>query len=236
VSALLRFTNKFPAIFTAASAAPPHRYGGASTAVVRPPLGIIRALVVAVFCVVQCLSEPPPLAAEPKLKGGLAPQTAPAPKRSQIADLPIPVQEMRDAILIAVASGDIEELRTPIEWNELRPEFGIPRDQDPIEYWRKTSKDGAGWEILAILGNLLDDAPAKLPIGPDLENNDVFVWPYLSELPPNTLSPSQEVELFRIMPPDVAASMRTSKHWTWYRLAIAADGTWHIFSKPSKKR
>ncbi len=234
MSALLRFTTKFPAIFTAASAALPNRYAGASTAVVRPPLGIIRALVVALFFVVQCLSTPSPLAAEPKLKGGPAQQTA--PKRSQIADLPIPVQEMRDAILIAVASGDIEELRTPIEWNELRPEFGIPPDQDPIEYWRKTSKDGAGREILAILGNLLADAPAKLPIGPDLENNDVFVWPYLSELPPNTLSPYQKVELFRIMPPDVAANIRTSKHWTWYRLAIAADGTWHIFSKPSKKR
>ena len=72
MSALLRFTTKFPAIFKAASAAPPHRYGGASTAVVRPPLGIMRALVVTLFCVVQCLSEPPPLAADPKLCRRLA--------------------------------------------------------------------------------------------------------------------------------------------------------------------
>jgi hypothetical protein len=237
VSALLRFTSKLSATPPTTSAVPPHRTKHAYMPRTQPRAGAIRALVVTLICVVHGLGGLQPLAAEPRLKGDRTAQTSSAPtlKRSPIADLPIPVQEMRDAILIAVASGDIEELRLPIEWNELRPEFGIPRDKDPIKYWRKSSKDGSGREILAILGNLLADAPARLPIGPDLENNDVFVWPYLSELPPNKLSPSQEVELFRIVPPEEAAKMRTGKKWTWYRLAIAADGTWHIFSKPSSE-
>lgn len=238
MSALLRFKTKLSATLTTASAVPPHRTKHAYMPSARPQAGAIRALVVTLICVVHGLGGPQSLAAEPRLKGSKTAHTysAQTPKRSSIADLPIPVQEMRDAILIAVASGDIEELRTPIEWNELLPEFGIPRDKDPIAYWRKTSNDGSGREILAILGSLLADAPASLPIGPDLENNDVFVWPYLSELPLNELSPSQEDELFRIMPHEEAAKMLTGEKWTWYRLAIAADGTWHIFSKPSNGR
>lgn len=151
--------------------------------------------------------------------------------RVALDDLPIPVQEMRDAILIATTSGDIEDLRTAIEWNELPPEFGFDGGLDPIEQFRKLSKDGSGREFLAILANLLSQAPAQLPIGPDHENNGVLVWPYISELDPQKLSPAQQVELYRLMP--VAEAQEVMKHpkWTWYRLAIAADGTWHIFSK-----
>lgn len=155
----------------------------------------------------------------------------PAVRRLALEDLPIPVQEMRDAILIAVASGDIEELRIALEWNELPPELGMPKDTDPIEQFRKISKDGEGREILAILGDLLAEAPAQLPIGPDPENSSVFVWPYLSELPPKSLTPSQLVDLYRLMPVPEAAKLIERDKWTWYRLAIAADGTWHIFSK-----
>ncbi len=237
MSASLRFKTKLSDTPSPKGAVPPFRTAIAFIRLAKPLASIIGALVVTLIWLVHGLGEPPSLAAEPNLADSKTARTstAPALKRSPIADLPIPVQEMRDAILIAVASGDIEELRTPIEWNELRPEFGIPRDKDPIAHWRNTSKDGAGREILAILGNLLASDPARLPIGPDLENNDVFVWPYISELPPNKLTPSQEVELFRIMPSEVAAKMRKGEQWTWYRLAIAADGTWHIFSKPSVK-
>ncbi len=235
MSASLRFKSKLSATPSPKGAVPPHRTKNAFIQLAGPGVGAMSALVVTLLCVVHGSAGPQPAAAEPGLGKSTTIRNSSQPtfKRSSIADLPIPVQEMRDAILIAVASGDIEELRTPIEWNELRPEFGIPRDKDPIAHWRNTSKDGAGREILAILGNLLASAPARLPIGPDLENNDVFVWPYISELPPNKLSPSQEVELFRIMPPEEAAKMRTGEKWTWYRLAIAADGTWHIFSKSS---
>ncbi len=153
------------------------------------------------------------------------------PPRQPIAELPIPVLEMRDAILAAVHHGAIEELRTAIDWNELPPEFGLERATDPIEAWRKQSKDGEGFEILAILGELLAEPPAKLPLGRDLENNDVFVWPYLAEIKPSKLTPAQRVELFQLVPADAAAAMLKSDTWNWYRLVIAADGTWHLFSK-----
>ncbi|MCH9808656.1 MAG: hypothetical protein K0U74_13070 [Alphaproteobacteria bacterium] len=199
-------------------------------------------MVVALISLVYCLPPVIPSALAQSHAPALeAPQSAQGKKntaksiaRTPLDDLPIPVQEMRDAILNAALRGDIEELRGPIEWNELRPEFAIPRDADPIAHWRKQSSDGHGRDILAILANLLASAPARLPLGADLENNDVFVWPYLSEISPGKLTPAQHVELLRIAPSAEVASMIARDKWTWYRLVIAADGTWHIFSKGSQ--
>ena len=151
--------------------------------------------------------------------------------RVPIDKLPAPVREMRQAILDAVSQGDIEELRTALEWNELRPELGIARNEDPIQAWRKISHDGKGLEILAILAELLNTNPARLPIGRDFENNHVFVWPYISELELEKLTPAQEIELYRLVPPETAKKIVKTGKWTWYRLAIGADGTWHVFAK-----
>ncbi len=149
----------------------------------------------------------------------------------QNSKLPPPVLEMRQAILDAIADGNIEDMRTVLEWNELRPELGIKRDQDAIQTWREISSDGKGLEILAILAELLETTPARLPIGRDFENNHVYVWPYISELETDKLTPPQEIELYRLVPPQTAKSIVKSGKWTWYRLAIGADGTWHVFAK-----
>jgi hypothetical protein len=130
-----------------------------------------------------------------------------------------------------VHSGLIEDLREAIEWNELRPDFGEKAGTDPIAHLKAVSGDGAGRETLAVLGEILALAPARLAIGRDAENSAVYVWPYLAEIPLATLTPAQEVDLFRLMPPQAAKAMREKKKWTWWRLAIGADGTWHTFRK-----
>ncbi len=156
-------------------------------------------------------------------------QSQPIPLR--LEDLPLPVREMRDLILSAVNSGDINELRHALEWNELRPDLGIDRDTDAIEHFREVSTDGNGTEILAHLGDILSTPPAVLPVGPDLENNDVFVWPYLAEKQLKSLSPTDLVDLYRIVPAAEAKQIVASGKWSWYRLVIGADGTWHAFVK-----
>lgn len=193
-----------------------------------------RALVIMLMSLVQSL---PPVAnavaGQPAAKEAATPPAVSQAAITRVAlqDLPIPVQEMRDAILIATQSGNIDDLRTAIDWNELPPEFGFAHDLDPIAQFRKLSSDGTGREFLAILANLLSEPPAQLPIGPDHENNGVFVWPYLSELPPQKLTPAQQVDLYRLLPADEAAAVMKRDKWTWYRLAIGSDGTWHVFSK-----
>jgi hypothetical protein len=138
---------------------------------------------------------------------------------------------MRNAILAAVHAGSIDELKIAIEWNEMPPEFGDAPTSDPIGYWKKTSSDGAGREILAVLANILSMEPARLPIGRDAENNAVYVWPYLAELPLDKLTPAQEVDLYRLMPVADAKAVREDKKWRWWRLSIGADGTWLTFMK-----
>jgi len=70
-----------------------------------------------------------------------------------------------------------------------------------------------------------------LPLGADLENNRVYVWPYFAELSLRSLSPAQEVELLRLVPPAAAREMKAKSKYSHWRLAIGADGSWHAFRK-----
>jgi hypothetical protein len=153
------------------------------------------------------------------------------PARVPTKPLPAPVEEMREALLAAAHSGRIEELRVPLDWNELKPDVAATAIDDPIAFWRKTSGDGEGREILAVLANILEMRPAELPLGKDLENNTVYVWPYLAEAKLDALTPAEQVDLLRLVSPDKAKAMREAKKWTWWRLSIGADGTWHSFRK-----
>jgi len=178
----------------------------------------------------------------PALEGRMGPDLPPAAtlaKRVATAraaktnekPLPGPVEEMRHAILAAAQSGRIEDLTVPLDWNELRPDIAATPVDDPIAYWKRTSGDGQGREILAVLANILQMPPAELPLGKDLENNIIYVWPYLAESELDKLTPSQEVDLLRLVSPEEARTMRDKKKWSWWRLTIGADGTWHSFRK-----
>lgn len=145
--------------------------------------------------------------------------------------LPTPVVEMRDAILAAARSGRIEEMQSAIALNELKPEFDAAPVPDPIAFWRKISGDGEGREVLADAINILEMPFAVVPFGKDIENNRIFVWPYLAETAIDKLTPPQEVDLLRIVSPDDAKTMKEKKKYTGWRIAIGADGTWHSFRK-----
>lgn len=145
-----------------------------------------------------------------------------------VTRLPEKVQAMRDAILAAAISGDIEGLRIPLEWNELKPEIDGAQDADPVKIWRDASSDGQGREILAILHSVLDAGYTVLNAG---KSNELYVWPAYAELALDTLSPADEVQLYRLIPAAQVKIMREKGQWSWYRLAIGRDGTWHSFKK-----
>ena len=159
------------------------------------------------------------------------PPKPPAQLTAKEKPLPGPVEEMRQAILAAALSGRIEELRVPLDWNEMKPDVTPNLNDDPITFWKKTSGDGEGREVLAALANMLQMRPAAVPLGKDPENNLIYVWPYLAEAKLDALSPPEEVDLLRLVSPEAAKSMREKKKWTWWRLTIGADGTWHSFRK-----
>lgn len=138
---------------------------------------------------------------------------------------------MYEAILSAVHSGRIEDLKLAYELGELRADLGDVPVSDPVAHWKALSADGEGREILAIVADLFAIGPAAVRRGKDPENNAVYVWPYLAELPLDTLSPAQQVDLLRIVPAQDAKAMRAGKTYTGWRLTIGADGLWHAFHK-----
>jgi hypothetical protein len=156
----------------------------------------------------------------------------PAPRiRYGSEGLPSPVLDMREAMLSAVKSGRIEDLRQAWDLNELKPDLGTSSVGDPIAYWKQVSGDGEGREVLAALAEILEAGYVTLPLGRDVENNKVYIWPYFAEVPLDKLSPGQEVELLRLVSPATLEAMRAAGKYTHWRLSIGADGTWHSFRR-----
>jgi hypothetical protein len=145
--------------------------------------------------------------------------------------LPVHVRELRESMLSAVQSGDIGELRHLYEASDIKPDLGIPPAADPVAHWKSVSGDGQGREVLAALSLILEAGYVVLPLGRDLENNGLYIWPYFAEVPLDKLTPAQEVELLRLVPPAAAKAMREKGKYTHWRLAIGADGSWHSFKK-----
>lgn len=143
--------------------------------------------------------------------------------------LPAPVAAMRAAILDAVRSGVIEEMREPIEMSEIKPEFGPEVDTDPIAYWKGLSPDGEGREVLAVLASILEMGWARRPVSDPSKGRAMYVWPYLAELPPQAWSAEQQADLERMMPQAAAEATRRSGRYRYWSLGIAEDGTWHFF-------
>jgi hypothetical protein len=138
---------------------------------------------------------------------------------------------MREAIVSAAQTGRLEELRTALDWNELKPDVATVPVPDPIAYWRSISTDGEGRDILAALLNLFETTPAAIPAGRDLENNRIFVWPGFADRPLASLTPPELVELHRLVAAADAKSMLSTGRYTGWRLAIGADGVWHSFRR-----
>ena len=197
-----------------------------------------RLFLLAQFALVQCFGfASPVLAQAPVVKSDSARKRQPALATGPVVRydterLPGPVQDMREAILGAVRSGRIDELRHAWELNELKPDLGIaPAPGDPIAHWKRISGDGEGREILAALGEILEAGYVVLPLGRDLENNKIYVWPYLAEVALDKLNPAQEVEALRLVAPTALQEMRSTGKYTHWRIAIGADGTWHSFRR-----
>jgi hypothetical protein len=193
------------------------------------------------LCLAVFLLAPLLLVHYPEAVRGQSPQPKPRPGQQRAAPapqvhyatetLPQPVRELRDTLTEAIQSGKIEDLRYAYDLNDIKPDLGLPAGADPVAHWRKISGDGEGREVLAALSLLLEAGYVALPLGADPENNRLYIWPYFAEVPLGTLSPAQEVELLRLVPPAKAREMKATGKYTHWRLAIGADGSWHSFRK-----
>lgn len=141
--------------------------------------------------------------------------------------LPAEVERVRQAILQAAASGDIDAMRVPVEMNEIPPVISPEKSGDPIAYWRKVSGDGEGREILAAFIQLFRTGFVRQGQG---TNEEIYIWPYFAEMPLGQLTPAQEVELLTLVPPERFKAMKQAGKYDGYRIGITHDGRWHYFT------
>lgn len=156
--------------------------------------------------------------------------SAPAPKPDVFYDpglLPEPVRAMRDKILEAALSGDLDKLKVVIQTNEMPPAFSFGEDKgDPIAAMKEQSNDGEGREVMAILAEVLEAGYVHVDKGTPQE---MYLWPYFAQYPINELTPSQTIELFKIVTSYEYNEMKEFGAYNFYRVGIGPDGTWHFF-------
>jgi hypothetical protein len=139
--------------------------------------------------------------------------------------LPDPVKRMLGQIAGAAESGDIEAMRIVFESNELKPMVATSFVDDPIAFWKKASADGTGRDVLAAMLNVLSTGYVRAGQG----KNEIFIWPYFAATDLAKLTPAQEVELYRIVPPALAIPMKKSGKYSYYRLGVSPTGVWQYF-------
>ena len=102
------------------------------------------------------------------------------------ATLPTPVRRLREQILKAAASGDIEQMRPIIDANGEPPAFSYNDiGDDPVEYLRSLSTDPEGREILAVLSEMLESGFVHVGEG---TADEMYVLAVFRPLPGRTAS------------------------------------------------
>lgn len=141
--------------------------------------------------------------------------------------LPAPVARIRQQLLEAAYSGDIERLRPILEGNEGPPivSFG-GESPEPIAFWKQASGDGEGRELLAILIEVLESDFVHVEAG---TANELYVWPYFAYYPLDRLTPAQEVELYMLVTAQDKRDMDQFGAYNFYRIGFSPDGRWHYF-------
>lgn len=145
-----------------------------------------------------------------------------------ISKVPEPVRRMRQQIVEAAASGDLERLRPLLGTgaSQTQVTVGEPTD-DPISALKDLSGDPDGDEILAIMLDIISTGFVHVGQG---TSEDMYVWPYFAQKDLKTLTPPERVELLRIVTAGDLSDMQEFGGYNFYRLGITADGRWKYFT------
>jgi hypothetical protein len=148
---------------------------------------------------------------------------------TDLAALPAPVRAIRDKILAALEKNDVEALRIPIDWNEVRPLFAksgtFRAGTDPIEILKSLSFDGKGRETVAIARAILAQPYVIVTRGPVT----LYEWPAFARRP--TPPANEEEARMRwacVRFADLARGNAEGKPRPT-RIGVASDGVWHYF-------
>lgn len=144
-----------------------------------------------------------------------------------LSNLPAPVSKMREGLIKAARTGDIEALWPLIDRQAIPQVLSFDEVPDPIEYLRSSSNDGEGRELLAIMIELLD-APYSI-VSPGDGGPDIYVWPGYATNDLQNLTPAELVDVYKIVSHLDLEEMQLFGGWYFYRIGIDANGTWRYF-------
>ncbi len=99
-------------------------------------------------------------------------------------------------------------------------------DGDPIAFLKELSGDGDGYEVLAILEEVLGAGYVHVDVGTPEE---LYVWPYFFAIPLDRLDGKQKVELFKLVTAGDYEDMKTYGAYIFYRIGITPQGRWAFF-------
>ncbi len=142
--------------------------------------------------------------------------------------LPEAVARTRQAMLSAARSGDLAALNRVLQTSELKPVLAPKPVKDPVAFWKEASVDGEGRSVLAAMINVLEADGVRVSGG---GTDESYIWPAFAELPLDRLTPSQTVEIYRLGNARAIKQMIANKAYTYYRVSIGKDGTWHAFAR-----
>jgi len=152
-----------------------------------------------------------------------------SPPIGDLALLPASVVRIRDKILAACETGEVEALRVPIDWNETRPLFAksgaFKAGTDPIEILKALSFDRKGRETISLIRAIFAQPFVKITRGP----TTLYEWPAFARHPQPPASEEEARERWRCVRfADLMRSNAEGKPRAT-RIGIAADGVWHYF-------
>ncbi|MBW8319398.1 MAG: hypothetical protein K0M49_04110 [Arenimonas sp.] len=145
-----------------------------------------------------------------------------------LSKVPEPVRRMRELLIEAATSGDIERLRILMNPGPNQTRIVLESsDADPVAALKQLSGDEEGIEILAILIDILSTGFVRVDAGtPD----EAYVWPYFAEKPLALLTLPEKVELLRIVTAGDVAEMQELGNYNFFRLGISPDGQWKFLT------
>jgi hypothetical protein len=144
-----------------------------------------------------------------------------------MSTLPEPVRKMRQALIEAAASGDIERLKPLTNPGPNQTQVMDYQGDDPVGALKNFSGDPDGQEILAIVMDLLSASAVRLEAG---QPEEVYVWPYFAGKSISALTPPERVDLLRIVTAGDLIGMEENDAYNFYRIGLSPDGQWKFFT------
>ena len=141
--------------------------------------------------------------------------------------LPAAVRKTHEQLMSAATRADLEALRSLIGTGDTATTLSIGGlEGDPIEYLKEVSGDEDGYEVLAILLEVLEAGFVHVDAGTE---NEMYIWPYFFTWPLEKLTPQMKVELFRILTAGDVQDSADFGGYIFYRVGIRPDGRWDFF-------